>query len=64
MQNKWKKSALETTFNEWNLTDFFLNFRMQRKQMIDSGEKLSWTEPDKAWLEPIDSANNGNYFMG
>ena len=36
---------------------------MQRKQMIDSGEKLSWTEPDKAWLEPIDSANNGNYFM-
>ena len=28
--------------------------------MIDSGEKLSWTEPDKAWLEPIESANNGN----
>ena len=43
---------------------FFKNFRMQRKQMIDSGEKLSWTEPDKAWLEPIDSANNGNYFRG
>ncbi len=33
---------------------------MQRKQMIDSGEKLSWTEPDKAWLEPIESSNNGN----